>query len=445
MLKPLAPLALVFALTTVADEYPQWLGPRRDNVYREKSVLESFPPAGLKTLWRAPVAGGYSQVAIAPGKVIVTDHRLEEGAAPPKDPFDRNALPGTERVLCLDDDNGHVLWKVEYDCPYSISYAAGPRTTPAIDGDRVYTLGAQGHLYCIDINSGKPAWNKKLPGKPTIWGFAGSPLVEGDLLIILSAGNPLLTAFHKSTGEVAWTAGQAKDPGYVPPTPMTLNSQRQIIQYYPEGLLAVDPIDGKVLWQLAYGPEENGVTIVTPLQVAPDTFVLTSQYNGMAAVQISPDNQPKLLWHQKQKGRTISTLQSLHSQMVFHDGHVLGVHNTGQLLCVDPKDGHVVWSDPKPLLGDTDPIRWTAAFLTPWKPDPDQPPKHFFLATEKGDLILCDLSVKDGYKEISRTHLLDPTNVDAQRPVLWCHPAYAHQSIYWRNDRELIRASLTKP
>src|SRR5262249_43510049 len=155
-----------------------------------------------------------------------------------------------------------------------------------------------------------------------LWGFSGSPLIDGDRVIVLAAGQPLLTAFDKTTGDVAWNSAlEAKDPGYTPPTPLTLNGQRQIVQYYPAGVAGIDPASGKTLWQLPYGPEQNGVAIVAPVQVAADTFVLSSNYNGMAAIRVTPDNQAKVLWHVKQKGRTISTLHSLHSQMVFHAGH----------------------------------------------------------------------------------------------------------------------------
>jgi outer membrane protein assembly factor BamB len=228
---PLFALALVASLPARADDYPQWLGPKRDNVYREKDLAPTFPPTGPKILWRAPVGGGYAGMAVAADRVIVTDRQLKPGAAKPRNAFDRAATPGTERVLCLDDATGKELWHVEYDCPYSISYAAGPRATPAIDEGHVYTLGAQGDVHCIDLNSGKVVWNRKLSGNAPMWGFAGSPVIEGDLLIVLSSGMPLLTAFHKATGEIAWTAGQAKDPGYVPPTPHTFDGQRQIVQF----------------------------------------------------------------------------------------------------------------------------------------------------------------------------------------------------------------------
>ena len=435
-------LFLAAATFTRADDYPQWFGPERDAVYREKDILTTFPKDGPKVLWRAPVAAGYSGPVVAGNKVILTDHVLKPGVSTPSNPFQRNTLAGVERVLCFDDATGKELWKVEYDAPYTISYAAGPRATPVIDGSHVYTLGAQGNVYCIDIESGKTVWNKKLPGDPAMWGYAGAPLIDGDRLILLSSGHPLLTALHKSTGETAWTAleAQSRGPGYSPPMIHTLAGQRQLIQWYPEGLASLDPVTGKSNWFFPYGPAQQGVTITTPLLINGDTFIVSTQYEGCAAIQVK-DNQPKLLWHVKSKGRKPTTLHALHSQMLFHDGRIFGVANTGQLLCLDPADGKALWSTNQPTLGDADPVQWTTAFITPWQPDPNAPPKQFFIANEKGDLIICNLTAK-AYTEIARAHLLEPTNTDAGRPVVWSQPAYAHQSFYWRNDKELIRVSL---
>jgi outer membrane protein assembly factor BamB len=431
---------VALAVPVFGDEDPQWLGPQRDGIYREKGIVTSFPQEGPKVLWRAPVAAGYSQPAVIGGKVIVTDHVLKEGTQAPKDPFQRGSLAGVERVLCLDDADGHVLWKVEYDCPYTISYASGPRATPAIDGDRVYTLGSEGNVYCIDINSGKVAWNKKLEGQPAIWGFSAAPLVEGDNLIVLSSGHPVLTAFNKTTGEIAWTALESKEPGYSPPMIHTIGGQRELIQWYPDALSALDPKTGKQIWSLPYGPARMGVSIATPLRIPNDTFILSTQYEGCAAIQVT-NNTPKLLWHVASKGRAVSTLHSLHSPLAYTNGQILGINNTGEMLSIDAKDGHVLWRTNQPTLGDAEPVKWTAAFITPWQPNPEEPSKQIFIANEKVDLIIAHVDDK-GYSEISRAHLLEPTNVDAQRRVVWSHPAYAHQSAYWRNDKELIRVSL---
>jgi outer membrane protein assembly factor BamB len=419
------------------DEYPQWLGPQRDNVYREGGIVEAFPAGGLKAVWRAPVAGGYSQVAVAGGRAFVTD-RVAAGPAARKG----GPQPGVERVWCLDDATGKEVWHVEYECGYSIAYNAGPRATPTVDGERVYTLGAEGDLYCIDIKSGQVAWKKRVGGRAAMWGSAAAPLVEGDRVIVLSSGRPLLTAFDKVSGEVAWTALEVESPGYAPPTPMTLGGRRQIVQFHPAGIAGIDPKDGKVLWELARGPEQNGVTIVTPIALGPDTFAVASAYGGMGAVRVAAGGErAEFIWQTKNKGRSFLSIHPIHSQLVLHDGHVYGVDGEGGLICVDAADGKVVWRDTKPLVGEGEKIQWGTGFLTTLQPADGKGAKRFFMATDGGDLILCDLSPK-GYREISRTHLLDPTNRDAGRPVLWCHPTYAHQSVYWRNDKEVVRMSL---
>ncbi|HSI32829.1 MAG TPA: PQQ-binding-like beta-propeller repeat protein [Tepidisphaeraceae bacterium] len=431
-------LPAILANSVHADDYPQWLGERRDNVYREAGVLQSVPAGGLKRLWSAPIGGGYAQVAVSGDRVVVLD-RVTKGAVVREGK--KRVTPGTERIVCLDDATGQEVWKVEYDCPYTISYAAGPRTTPLIAGGRVYALGAEGDVHCVELETGKVVWKRKLPGSPAIWGYAGSPVIEGELLVLLSSGKPLLTALKLDTGDVAWTAAEEADPGYAPPTPMTLGGKRQIVQYHPTGVLAIDPADGKVLWELPHGPEQNGVTIVTPVQLDADTVLLAANWTGMAAVRVAPGGtSARFLWHVKGKGREVKALQPLHSQVVLRGGFVYGVHQTGALACADPKDGRVVWADPKPLLGDAERVQWGTGFLTPWEPA-EGSANRYFLATDTGELIWCELS-PTGYKEIGRTKVIEPTNRDAGRPVVWCHPTYAHQSVYWRNDREVVRVDL---
>src|SRR5581483_3658525 len=127
-------VALALAPSARADDWPQWLGPQRDGVWRETGIVEKFPPGGPKVLWKAPVGGGYAGPAVAGGKVYVIDRVLPEGTRNPANAFARDEIPGRERVLCLDEQTGRVIWKHEYDCPYRISYPAGPRATPLVSG-----------------------------------------------------------------------------------------------------------------------------------------------------------------------------------------------------------------------------------------------------------------------------------------------------------------------
>jgi len=182
----------VFCLANAqADDWPQWLGPQRDGVWRESGIVRRFPDGGPKVRWRMPVGAGYSGPAVAEGRVYLTDRKLKTGEKEQANPFDRGLINGTERVLCLDEKSGEVLWSHEYDCPYSISYAAGPRATPLVENGRVYILGAEGNLFCFDAVNGKGLWsldfNKSFEIPTPLWGFS-HPLIEGNKLICLVGG-----------------------------------------------------------------------------------------------------------------------------------------------------------------------------------------------------------------------------------------------------------------
>ena len=152
-------IAVVLAIAVVrADDWPQWLGPQRDGVWREAGIIEKFPADGPRVRWRTSVGPGYTGPAIAQGRVFVMDRQLAPGANNPVNPFAQTTIAGTERVLCLDEANGKVRWKHGYECPYTVSYPAGPRATPTVHEGKVYTLGAEGNLFCLEAASGKVLW-----------------------------------------------------------------------------------------------------------------------------------------------------------------------------------------------------------------------------------------------------------------------------------------------
>ena len=149
----IAACGLMLASVAHADEWPQWMGPQRDDVYREDGIVDSIPPEGLPVKWRAPVAWGYSGPAVAGGRVFLTDFVVESGTSN-NNSGGRDKLTGVERTLCFDAASGAPVWTFENPCTYNISYANGPRATPTIDADRVYVLGAQGDLLCLRADSG---------------------------------------------------------------------------------------------------------------------------------------------------------------------------------------------------------------------------------------------------------------------------------------------------
>lgn len=437
-----------------ADDWPQWLGPRRDGVWRESGLMTAFPKQGLKVLWRTPVGGGYAGPAVADGRVFVLDRQVKDARAERPNPWGRMTVAGSERVVCADEKTGRILWIHEYDCPYSISYGAGPRTTPAVDGDRVYTLGAEGDLYCIDIKTGKPVWSHHLSGDkaPTpMWGFAAHPLVDGNKVIVLScgidldSGHGLVTAFDKRDGKVLWTALRAKSAGYCPPMIFNAGGKRQLIIWCPDSLNSLDPETGKVYWRQPHGPIKNGVTIATPRfyhdQTLGDLLFVSSANEGTLVMKLDP-SEPTASVFWKRGGTSERKTDALHLLMsppTLRDGHAYGVGIQGALRCLDLRNGDRIWSTYAATTGDTGRLSWANAFLIPL----GDSGSHFLLANEHGDLILADLTPQ-GYHETSRTHLLDPTNNDAGRPVVWCHPAFANRCIFWRNDKEMICASMAE-
>src|SRR5437870_873655 len=198
--KPLALIAIYLVSTAtlaIAGDWPQWLGPNRDGVWRESGILDRFPKDGPKIRWRTPIAGGYASPAIAGGKGYVTDRAIDKGERHKKG---KGPIVGKERVLCLDEKTGKILWTHEYTCTYRVGYPAGPRTTPVVHEGKVYTLGTMGDLLCLDADKGTLLWQRnfrKEYGAPAQnWGFSAHPLLDGDRLICVVGGEAIAVASH---------------------------------------------------------------------------------------------------------------------------------------------------------------------------------------------------------------------------------------------------------
>jgi len=431
-------ILLICAGYTRADDWPQWLGPQRDGVWRETGIIEKFPESGLKVKWRLPVHAGYSGPAVSGGRIYLTDRKA--GTSSGRDPFQRGVIPGNERVLCLNEADGKVIWQHAYDCPYNVSYPSGPRATPVVHDGKVYTLGTEGNLFCFNSADGKVLWSREFKKDFAIdtplWGFSAHPLIDGDKLICLVGGsNSVAVAFDRNNGKELWRALGAKEPGYCPPMIYTVGKTRQLIIWHPESINSLDPGTGKVYWSHPF-PVRSGLSIPTP-RVQDDLLFITSFYNGPIMLRLDRE-QPaaSVVW----RGKNISERDTdgLHSIMPtpFIDGdHLYGVCSYGQLRCLKTATGERVWETFAPTTGDKE-ARWANAFLI-------KNGDRYFLHNEKGDLIIARLTPK-GYEEISRAKLVEPTNTAAGRDVVWSHPAFANRCVYARNDKELVCASLAK-
>jgi outer membrane protein assembly factor BamB len=422
-----------------ADDWPQWLGSKRDSVWRETGILAKFPEGGPKVRWRAGVSAGYSGPAVTDGRVYLTDRVLPEGTKNPAESFVRrkDAIPGKERVLCFSEADGKPLWSYEYDCPYTISYPLGPRCTPVVHDGKAYTLGAEGNLFCFDAVKGTVLWSKDFKkdykAETAIWGHAAHPLIDGKKLICMVGGEgSAVVAFDKDTGKEIWKSLTCKNLGYCPPTLIEAGGKRQLIIWHGEAVNSLDPESGSLYWTHPFQTYQ-AMAISTP-RVAGDFLFLTSTFGASLALKLGADKPTaELAWKGVAKREGGTSFDSVFGSPFVQDGHIYGTSSDGELMCIKPETGERLWQTDKP---NGKIIRCADVFIV-------KNGDRFFLWTEKGDLIIARLSPK-GYEEISRAHILDPTSAAFGHDVLWCHPAFANKCFYVRNDKELVCVSLTE-
>ena len=422
--------------TAFADDWPQWMGPDRASIWHEDGIVERFPEEGLPVKWRTPVGLGYSGPAVAGGKVFVMDYLPRSGRVS-NSPGGRVVLEGEERVLCFDAATGKELWKYAYDRPYRLSYPSGPRCTTTVDEDRLYALGAEGTLTCLDTETGKPLWSHELTEEydtsSPIWGYAAHPLVDGDLLYCLAGGEgSLAVALDKRTGKEVWRSLSARSQGYCPPTMITLGGKRQLVIWHPEAIAGLDPATGKQHWSVRLEPDYD-MSITAPRLAGNKLFASGIGHVG-ALLQLDAEKKTaNILW----RGTAKDALYPANSTPFVEDGMIYGVDcQSGMLIGARLADGARLWSTNAPTSGEGRRQKQATAFLV----------KHedrFFLFSETGDLILAKLR-PEGYEELDRFHVLEPTGECFGRKVVWNHPAFAERCMFVRNDKELVCVDLSK-
>jgi outer membrane protein assembly factor BamB len=412
----------VLALTAVAfaEDWPRWRGPRGDGSWNAPPLPERWPERGLKRLWRQPVGGGYAGPAVADGRVYLMDREKLPGAKPParpKQPEDFTGPPdGHERIVCFDADTGRLLWEHKYPTRYGGlgGYNNGPRAMPTVHDGRVYTLGAVGHVHCLDAVTGRVLWAKDMvkehKSRVPMWGFAASPVIDGERVIVHTGAEPdgCLIAFDRTTGREVWR--RLPDPaGYCTPILIDAPGGRQLIAWTPENVHGLDPRTGKRLWTVPYRVT-NGVSITTPIFRENIVFV-TGYWEGSKAIRLGPGpTDAELLWEDSE------TLRGVMSQPLYRDGHAYTIDRTKGLVCFELKTGTVRWADHRLTPRSRNPH----ASLV-WAGDGDR----VLILNAAGELILARLTPA-GYAEQSRTQVIDGK--------VWSHPAYAGRRLYVRSD-----------
>lgn len=381
---------LLSATTTFANgDWHRWRGPNLDGISTEKNWSSQWPSEGPKVLWRAAIGTGFSSISVSNGRVYTIGNKAN-----------------SDTVFCFNADTGKVLWQHDYNEDLDPKYYdGGPSTTPTVDGDTVYSLSRKGKLFGLEAASGKVLWQKDLVKELGVgipeWGFAGSPLVWNDWLILNLGTHG--TAVEKKTGKVVWTTG--KDAaGYSTPLPFTIGNQSGIAIFAAKGLVAIDPKTGKELWSHPWKTSYD-VNAADPIFSGDHVFISSGYGTGGGLLKVS-GNQVTEVWKSK----------DMHNQFnscVLIGGYLYGVSGQNgqksELRCVEFKTGKVMWSEPSVMFGSLMAADGKLVVLG-----------------EKGELIIAEASPK-AFNAISRAQVLGGR--------CWTAPVLSNGKIYARNAK----------
>ena len=414
------------------DDWPEFQGAGRQNVWKETGMRESFAPDSLTRRWSTPVSAGYSGPTVAGGQVYLVDRPDE----------------GHERVVCVDEATGEPRWTHVYDCVYGqVGYGYGPRACVTIADGRAYAFGTMGHLHCLDAATGAVIWTKDLGAEYQvdlpIWGLTSSPLVEGDLVIVQAsapAEGACVVAFDKLTGTERWRAFADK-AGYVSPIMITQGGKRVLVAWTGQRIAGMNAATGEVYWEIPTKPNKMPINVPGPALNEDGTRMFLSVfYDGskMIGLDQTEGKTPtaELLWAQVGiNERKTEALHAMISPPYLRDGHVYGIDSYGQMRCLDMATGTRIWENQEAVPEG----RWATVFMVR-QGNSDRT----WMVTEQGDLMLARLT-PSGYEEISRAKIIEPLTPLKQREsgaVMWAPPAFANGCVFVKNDRELICVSL---
>jgi outer membrane protein assembly factor BamB len=284
--KPIRMLIPVIALLvciseTNAQEWPQYLGPDGNSSSSQKNILRTWPQQGPEVLWTVNVGVGYGGPVVKDGKVYLLDRDDKVG----------------DKLRCFDLSTGKELWNFAYDAPGSVMFP-GSRSVPALDGNRIYSCGPNGNLYCIDINTHKPVWNKNVwtdfgGGEIPRWAITQCPLVYGDLVILASqAPKAGVVAYEKLTGKVKWTTPSLGAVGYVSPAIIKVGKESHVVMITASAgrgadasggkVIGIDPLTGRILWE--YTNWQCGIPVPGAIDAGEGRVLITGGYQAGAAM-----------------------------------------------------------------------------------------------------------------------------------------------------------------
>jgi outer membrane protein assembly factor BamB len=378
-------LSLLGAVAALAEDWPNFRGPRHDGISLETGLKADWSAAPPK-VWEQKIGSGFS------GLSIVGDRLFTCGTHDAK-----------QTVVCMKAGSGEVLWQTPIEGSYFEGQGgSGPRATPTVDSGRVYVLGALGKLVCLNAADGKLVWEKQFDGKPT-WGFSGSVLIDGDKAIV-SAGGKFggLVAYDKASGTELWKAGDDA-VSYATPYPFDFAGTRYVVGFLAKSAIIVQAADGKIAATMKWNTDYD-VNAAAPLFHNGHLLLGSGYDTGSAVFKLSKDGEKLKLdnvW-----GGIQRVLLMKFQSAVLHDGH-LYCSDQSKLKCVEFLTGKEKWSEPR--------IKDSTLVLAEGR---------LFVQGEKGKLLIAPADPA-GFKPSTKIDLVDG--------LCWTVPTLSGGRLYTRN------------
>lgn len=417
-------------------DWPRFLGPAVDGKSSETGLVLEWPDSGPPLLWQREVGDGYSMASVAAGRLFV---------------FDRHG--DLARLTCVHSKTGEVIWQTEYPTDYEDLYgfSNGPRVTPVVDGERVYTFGAEGRLRCQHVEDGRLLWEvdtaREFDVVQNFFGVGSTPIVEDNLLIVLVGGSPpgspdvrsgevrgngsAIVAFDKNTGEVRYKASDEL-ASYSSPTIASMGGRRRGLAFARGGLLGFHPATGAVDFRFPWRSSRLETVNASNPVVVDDLVFLSESYGPGSVLLRIGDGEPEVVWKDPRRPKS---MKAHWMTPVHHDGILYGSSGSGsgdaELRAVELATGKVLWQQPG--LG-----RSTLLFAD----------GHLFVLTEFGTLLVIR-ATPSGYEPVSELTLKDGTGEGEASRLLkhpaWTPPILAHGLLYVRGKDRLICLDLRPP
>jgi outer membrane protein assembly factor BamB len=318
-------LFFVFIITTqllISANWPNFLGPNRDGISTESGLELEWVKHPPVIKWEFLLNdGGFTGPCVANNKVYVINRSEDQ-----------------DIVTALDLKTGKVIWTFKYFEGGKKNYGYA-KSTPTFDNGKLYTISRLGLAFCLDAQTGKKIWSQnivsKFDGQRTRWDYSHSPLIDGNKLLLVPGGDKGVVALDKNSGKVIWEGGNNDPVGYSTPTILTINKQKQYVFISGKKLMGMDPNSGNVLWDYPWSTKYD-INVAVPLLVSENKIFITSGYkHGCALIQIEGKKATKV-WENQNVMAHFST-------PIFYNGFIYANSDPDNLVCLNPKNGNIVW------------------------------------------------------------------------------------------------------